>query len=141
MFVKKENVNHLLVNGQQKEREMIFVFGSNLAGIHGAGAAAYAMEHYDAEWGVGEGITGRAYALPTKDENIRTLPLNKIEQHMTRFLLFVGKNPILNFNLTPVGCGLAGYKRREMWLMLRSLGAQDFDNLFLSSSWIDPDVN
>lgn len=120
---------------------MIFVFGSNLAGIHGAGAAAYAVKHYGAEYGVGEGITGRAYALPTKDEKLKALPLDKIEQHMTRFLLFVEKNPILHFNLTPVGCGLAGYKRRDIWLMLRSLGAYDFDNLFLSSSWLEPDVN
>jgi hypothetical protein len=49
----------------------IFVFGSNLSGIHGGGAARYAFDNLDAEWGVGEGITGRSYAIPTKEKNVR----------------------------------------------------------------------
>lgn len=61
-------------------REVVFVFGSNLAGRHGKGAALEAAQHWGAQYGVGEGRTGNAYALPTKDANLRTLPLLEIEQ-------------------------------------------------------------
>ncbi len=61
------------------EENQIFVFGSNRAGFHGAGAALFAKKFLGAEQGVGEGLTGRCYALPTKDENIKTLPLHEID--------------------------------------------------------------
>jgi hypothetical protein len=92
----------------------IFVFGSNLAGIHGAGAARDAYMEFDAEWGVGEGLTGECYALPTKDRNIETLPLDLIEVSVQKFLCFAEENPELRFLVTPVGTGLAGYTREEI---------------------------
>lgn len=91
-------------------RPSIFVFGSNLAGIHGAGAARTARLEYDAKWGVGEGPTGRAYAIPTKDENIQTLPLDRIEGYVKAFLAYAEKHPETLFFVTRIGCGLAGYK-------------------------------
>lgn len=88
---------------------MIFVFGSNLAGIHGAGAARCAHKEHGAMFGVGEGLTGNSYALPTCDHNVRPLPLAAIAKHVTLFLDYARQNPHLSFQVTRVGCGLAGY--------------------------------
>lgn len=90
----------------------IFVFGANERGLHGAGAAKTALH-----WGavIGKyGLMGQTYGLPTKDENIRTLPLKKIESHVIDFLLLVQKNEDKQFLLTRVGCGLAGYKDSQI---------------------------
>lgn len=87
----------------------VFVFGSNLAGRHGKGAALWAREHRGAIYGQGEGYQGNSYAIPTKDERLRTLGVSAIAIHVDRFLIFARENPGLRFQLTPIGCGLAGY--------------------------------
>lgn len=87
----------------------VFVFGSNLAGRHGAGAAKFAAKHHGAVYGRGVGLQGNSYAIPTKDKNIKTLPLSIIEGYVKEFILFAYNNPELEFNVTDVGCGLAGY--------------------------------
>lgn len=97
----------------------VFVFGSNLAGRHGAGAALWAKRFRRAKQGVGEGITGNAYAIPTKDERIRTLPLDAIAPAVRRFLDFARAHPDMQFEVTPVGCGLAGYTPRDIAPMFR----------------------
>lgn len=94
--------------------QQVFVFGSNLAGIHGAGAALWARQFCGAELGVGEGITGSSYAIPTKDNRIRTLPLEKIREHVDVFLRFASDNPSMTFKVTRIGCGLAGYSDGQM---------------------------
>jgi hypothetical protein len=99
----------------------IFVFGSNLAGRHGAGAALLAARQFGAERGVGEGITGHCYALPTKDENIRTLPLREINCYVIEFLNYAASHPDLTFLVTKIGCGLAGYKVSEIAPMFHSV--------------------
>jgi hypothetical protein len=86
----------------------IFVFGSNLAGRHGAGAAKAAMEH-GAIYGQGEGRQGNSYGIPTKDEKLRTLNLPEVRQGVERFLDYARANPDLRFRLTAIGCGFAGY--------------------------------
>jgi len=88
---------------------LIFVFGSNLAGYHGAGSAREAFKFWDAQWGCGEGPTGRAYAIPTKDWNMRTLPISDITKSVDKFLLYAGAHPELRFRIVAIGCGLAGY--------------------------------
>ena len=88
----------------------IFVFGSNLAGRHGKGAALWARLHRGAEYGVGVGPTGRAYAIPTKDRQLQTLSLPSIQRYVTQFLVYAESRPDLDFQVTPIGCGLAGYK-------------------------------
>ncbi len=93
---------------------MIFVFGSNLAGRHGAGAALYARRFNGAEYGVGEGITGNSYALPTKSENLLTLSLPAIKRHVDNFLVYAMSHPEKQFQVTQIGCGLAGYKAEEI---------------------------
>ncbi len=102
------------------EREPVFVFGSNLAGRHGKGAALWAMKNRDAVYGVGEGFRGNSYAIPTKDIAIRTLPLDRIAFYVERFLEFAAANSDLTFQLTPIGCGLAGYKPEQIAPMFAS---------------------
>jgi hypothetical protein len=92
----------------------IFVFGSNLAGRHGAGAALWARNHYGARYGQGEGLSGMSYALPTKDERISTLPLARIKKHVDRFLECARDRQDLTFRVTAIGCGLAGFQPEEI---------------------------
>ena len=87
----------------------IFVFGSNLAGIHGAGAARQALECFGAKWGVGRGMTGRSYAFPTKDEQLCTRMLHELEEEVIMLYAVARNYPDFTFLVTPVGCGLAGY--------------------------------
>lgn len=99
--ITPENITEL------KDNE-IFVFGSNESGIHGAGAAKLAIK-----WGAKikffEGLQGKTYAIPTKDKNIETLPVEKIKIYIDNFLDFAEKNSNLIFLVTEIGCGLAGY--------------------------------
>lgn len=87
----------------------IFVFGSNRAGRHGKGAALYAKQHRGAIYGQGEGLQGDSYAIPTKDERLRSLPLEEIRKGVDRFIGFAAMADSMIFELTPIGCGLAGY--------------------------------
>lgn len=86
----------------------VFVFGSNLAGAHGAGAARAALQ-YGAKMGEGIGHVGQSYALPTKNERIQTLPLGRIRMYITSFCKYAAANPQHKFFVTRVGCGLAGF--------------------------------
>jgi hypothetical protein len=92
----------------------IFVFGSNLAGRHGRGAALYARAHFGARLGVGVGLTGQAYALPTKDAQLKTLPLDRIAEYVDAFIQTAASMPEMFFWLTPVGTGLAGYTHDDI---------------------------
>lgn len=92
----------------------VFVFGSNLAGRHGKGAALWARQNRGAIYGQGVGRQGNSYAIPTKDENLRTLPLSRIEAHVWIFLEYARAHPDTQFQLTPIGCGLAGYTREQI---------------------------
>ena len=87
----------------------IFVFGSNLAGRHGKGAALEAVKNYGAIRGVGWGRQGQSYAIPTKDFMMKRLPLPMIQYFARVFLDYARAHPGERFRLTPVGCGLAGY--------------------------------
>ena len=86
----------------------IFVFGSNLSGFHGAGAALTALKQFGAVYGIGIGLQGRSYGIPTKDYRIRTLPLNAITEHVNEFIKFTHSNDYMYY-VTPIGTGLAGY--------------------------------
>ena len=88
----------------------IFVFGSNLSGFHGAGAAHYAFRFLDAEYGNGITPTKQTYPIPTKDRQIVTMKLADIKPYIDKFIQYVKDNPDKNFFITRIGCGLAGYK-------------------------------
>jgi hypothetical protein len=87
----------------------IFVFGSNLSGIHGAGAARVALDHYGAKMGRGVGLQGQSFAIPTKDEDIQTMMLSSIALFVDYFLQYASEHLDVQFFVTRIGCGLAGY--------------------------------
>ena len=91
------------------EEHEIFVFGSNLAGHHGGGAARAANIKFGAEWGVGVGLTGRSYAIPTMQGGVET-----IKPYVDEFIRFAQANPELKFLVTRIGCGIAGFKDEEI---------------------------
>ena len=98
----------------------IFVFGSNLSGRHGAGAARLARE-WGAIWGQGFGRQGRTYAIPTKDASIRyTLTLVEIQEYANKFIQYAREHPALVFLLTDVGCGLAGLQAEDVAPLFRA---------------------
>lgn len=87
----------------------VFVFGSNLAGAHGGGAARIAYENFGAEWGVGVGLTGQSYAIPTMQGGVET-----IKPYVDDFIEFAKAHPELFFYVTRIGCGIAGFRDREI---------------------------
>lgn len=95
-----------------KENE-VFVFGANEAGRHGLGAAKTALK-WGAKWGQGNGLHGQTYAIPTKDKNIHTLPIEDIKAYVDEFIAFAKKNSNLIFLLTPIGTNLAGYSYEDI---------------------------
>lgn len=101
----------------------VFVFGSNLAGRHGKGAALWARQHRGAIYGQGVGLQGNAYAIPTKDGQLRVLPLAVIRDYVDEFLKCAGRHAELRFELTPIGCGLAGYRPAQIAPMFASAPA------------------
>lgn len=92
----------------------IFVFGSNLAGRHGKGAALHARQNCGAIYGQGIGRQGQSYAIPTKDSHLKPLPLGKIKGYVEQFLGYAEDHPELTFEITAIGCGLAGYTPEEI---------------------------
>jgi hypothetical protein len=116
-----------------EDDERIFVFGSNIYGIHGAGAAAYAREKLGAEWGVGEGLTGRAYALPTCYAPGEPLTYQELAVHINNFLKFAQENPGTRFFVSKVGCGIAGFPEEIVAMIFRELGTPD--NCDLPPDW------
>ena len=100
-------------NIETLEAGEIFIFGSNLSGRHSAGAAKKALE-FGAVMGKGVGFRGRTYAIPTKDENIRTMPIEAIEPYVKQFIDYASKNQHLTFLVSKIGCGLAGYSPEDI---------------------------
>lgn len=92
----------------------VFVFGSNEAGIHGAGAALFAYNKRGARYGFGYGHSGDSFAIPTKNEDIRTLPLDMINAYVCGFLAYATGKRKLKFMVTRIGCGLAGYSDKDI---------------------------
>ena len=91
----------------------IFVFGSNIHGSHGGGAARYAMQRFGAVWGQGEGLQGRSYAIPTMEG------LQSMTEAVGRFIHFATSHPELHFLVTRIGCGIAGYRDRDVAPLFR----------------------
>lgn len=110
---------------------MIFVFGSNTAGLHGAGAARVARNEHGAKLGVGEGLSKNSYALPTKDANIKSLSLEKVKVHVKTFIWFATEHPDLEFQVTRIGCGLAGFKDEAIAPLFFSAP----ENCFFDLAW------
>jgi hypothetical protein len=111
------------------EQGQIFVFGSNLSGRHGKGAAKTALG-WGAKWGQGAGLQGRTYGIPTKDASIRrTLTIIEIKPFVDEFIEFAKNNTDLTFLVTEIGCGLAGHKQKDIAPLF--MNAVDVDNIHL----------
>lgn len=99
-------------------KRIIFVFGSNLAGRHGLGAALVALNYFGAQYGEGSGHFGDSFAIPTKDEGLRPLPITVIREKVIYFVDYMTwaltQMPHYFFFITRVGCGLANYKDRDI---------------------------
>ena len=87
----------------------IFVFGSNLAGMHGGGAARVALNRFGAIWGKGVGIQGRSYAIPTMQGGVET-----IRPYVDEFIEFAKDHPEKRFLVTRIGCGIAGFTDKQI---------------------------
>lgn len=98
----------------------IFVFGSNLAGRHGKGAALFARQNHGAIYRQAYGLQGQSFAIPTKDIRLKTLPLWVIKKYVNDFIAFANKHPEYTFNLTRIGCGLAGYQDSDIAPMFKN---------------------
>ncbi|WP_425847108.1 A1S_2505 family phage non-structural protein [Agrococcus sp. TSP3-2-1] len=103
------------------EPQQVFVFGSNAEGMHGAGAARTAVERFGAVWGEGHGLHGQSYAID------RMSGLGVIEREVATFLGFAAEHPELEFLVTEIGCGIAGFTPEEIAPLFRGAG----DNVLL----------
>jgi hypothetical protein len=103
----------------RSEAVAVFVFGSNLAGRHGKGAALYARQNHGAVLGQGIGRQGNSYAIPTKDKNLKTLPLDQIQVYVEGFLAYAQRHAMTDFEVTRIGCGLAGYSDKQIAPMFK----------------------
>ena len=109
-----ENIKIASSNIFSLEDNQIFVFGSNLSGRHGLGAAKTAMK-WGAKYGQAEGLQGQTYAIPTVNSLVtKKLPLHEIETYVNNFIEFAKDNPDKDFLVTQIGCGLAGYYPTEI---------------------------
>ena len=112
------------------EKDEIFVFGSNLAGQHKGGAAKAAHLKFGAEWGVGVGLTGQAYAIPTMQGGVET-----IKPYVDEFIEFAKVHTELKFLVTRIGCGIAGFKDEEIAPLFKK--AISVCNIFLPKEFYD----
>jgi hypothetical protein len=106
----------------------IFVFGSNLKGLHGGGAAYTAYRKFGAIMGQGVGLQGRSYAIPTMQGGVDT-----IRPYVDEFIAFAEAHPELTFLVTRIGCGIAGFTDEEIAPLFRQ--AHTVDNIVLPEDW------
>ncbi len=94
---------------QALKPDEVFVFGSNLAGFHGGGAARAAFNKFGAVWGQGVGIQGQSYAIPTMQGGVET-----IAPYVDEFIEYARNHPEKKFLVTEIGCGIAGFTPEEI---------------------------
>ena len=113
----------------------IFVFGSNRQGRHGKGAALFARQHHGAIYGQAEGLQGSSYAIITKElrPNFPPVTLPEVERGVRSFLQFAASNPHYTFDVSPIGCGLAGFKPSQ----IAPLFANHPSNVHLPKEFLD----
>jgi len=107
----------------------VFVFGSNLVGLHGGGAAWAAFKNFGAVMGCGVGLRGQSYAIPTMQGGVDT-----IAPYVDGFITFAREHPELFFYVTRIGCGIAGFRDREIAPLFSA--ALDVENICLPESFV-----
>ena len=108
----------------------VFVFGSNLAGMHGGGAAATAHRCFGAVWGKGVGLYGQSYAIPTMQGGVET-----VKPYVDKFIEFAKSHPELRFLVTKIGCGIAGFREEQIAPLFAE--AIDIDNIILPHDFVE----
>lgn len=117
-----------LDNIQSLQPNEVFVFGSNLSGSHGGGAALVAYRKFGAIWGQGVGLQGQSYGIPTMHGGVE-----KIKPYVDEFIAFARQHQDLVFLVTRVGCGIAGFTDEEMAPLFSE--AKQLENVFLPRLW------
>lgn len=107
----------------------VFVFGSNLEGIHGGGAALTAYKKFGAVWGQGTGLQGQSYGIPTMQGGVET-----IKPYVDEFIQFAKEHPDLRFLVTPIGCGIAGFKPSQIAPLFKE--AKNIFNIYLPKEFL-----
>ena len=110
------------------EPNEVFVFGSNLEGAHGGGAAAIARRNFGAVWGQGVGLQGQSYGIPTMQGGVET-----IKPYVDEFIAFAKSKPELTFFVTRIGCGIAGFRDEEIAPLFAE--AHNVENIILPKGW------
>lgn len=113
------------------EENEIFVFGSNLSGFHGGGAAKLAMK-WGAVWGQGVGLQGQTYAIPTMQGGVET-----IKPYVDDFLSFTKAHPELIFLVTEIGCGIAGFTVKDIAPLFKNAIDENLENVYLPKSFYE----
>ena len=108
----------------------IFVFGSNLAGAHGGGAARLAYNRFGAVWGQGVGLQGQSYAIPTMQGGVET-----IKPYVDELIEFTKQHPEYKFLVTRIGCGIAGFTDAEIAPLFKD--AIGLENVILPKEFVD----
>ena len=112
------------------EDNEIFVFGSNLSGFHGGGAARTALDAFGAVWGQGVGLQGQSYAIPTMQGGAET-----IKPYVDQFIAFAAEHSELTFLVTRIACGIAGLPVSEIAPLFAA--AIDMENVILPKDFVD----
>ena len=106
----------------------IFVFGSNLEGNHGGGAAAIAEKKFGAVWGNGVGLQGQSYAIPTMHGGIA-----EIKPYVDEFIEYTKIDPNTDFLVTRIGCGIAGFTEEEIAPLFKETA--NVENIYLPNTF------
>ena len=107
----------------------IFVFGSNLEGMHGGGAARLAYDKFGAIWGQGVGLQGQSYGIPTMHGGVED-----IKPYVDEFIGFAKSHPELTFLVTRIGCGIAGFRDEEIAPLFKE--CIEMENVLLPRSFV-----
>ena len=124
----KERISPDIINDLNENE--IFVFGSNLEGSHGGGAAAIAARKFGAIWGQGVGLQGQSYGIPTMHGGV-----SAIKPYVDEFIEFAKNNAQLDFLVTRIGCGIAGFREEEIAPLFEN--ATSLENVYLPDTFWD----
>ena len=120
--ITPENIKNL-------NKNEIFVFGSNLRGSHGSGAAYMALQ-WGAKLGIGVGLHGQTYAIPTMFDNV-----TKLIPYVKEFIYFAQGHPNMIFLVTKIGCGIAGFTVNDIAPLFKE--AESYENIYLPTEFWD----
>ncbi|HRR57954.1 MAG TPA: hypothetical protein P5073_00450 [Paludibacteraceae bacterium] len=130
--MKNQNYNRAFTPDKINElkNNEIFVFGSNLQGAHGGGAARVALNNFGAVWGQGVGLQGQSYAISTMQGGVET-----IKPYVDEFIDFAHQHTELQFYVTRIGCGIAGFRDKDIAPLFTK--AIELPNIILPKSFVE----